>query len=339
LNIIRAKLNLNNLLQTIMEEIKLPQKVEITKSHGNAATLVIEPCFPGYGLTLGNALRRVLLSSLAGSAVTAVKIKGADHEFSGIPHVKEDVVDIILNLKKLRLKVHKKEPVKIFLKAKGEGEARASDIKTGSDVEIINSDLLIATLTDKKAVLEMEITVSQGRGYKPVEQREGEKREISEIAVDAIFTPVRKVGYKIENIRVGEMTNFDKLNIDVETDGTMDPKEALEEAARILVNHFSCLAGLKSAKVKKAMGREPKKEKDKKGKIAIVPEIGEMALEELRFSKRTLNALKKKRINKIKDLAKMDEVKLSKVPGIGNTALKEIRRILGRKGVLLKQKE
>ena len=316
----------------------MPQKVEITKSHGNAGTLVIEPCFPGYGLTLGNALRRVLLSSLDGSAVTAVQIKGVDHEFSGIPHIKEDVVDIILNLKKLRLKVHKKEPVKIFLKAKGEGEARAGDIKSGSDVEIINSDLLIATLTDKKAVLEMEITVSQGRGYKPVEQREGEKREISEIAVDAIFTPVRKVGYRIENIRVGEMTNFDKLSIDVETDGTMSPKEALEEAARILTNHFSCLAGLKLAKTKKAV-LPKEKQKSKKEKIAIVPEIGELALEEMRFSKRTLNALKKKRINKIKDLAKMDEAKLSKVPGIGNTALKEIRRILGRKGVLLKQKE
>ncbi len=322
-----------------MEEIQLPKKVEIIKSQGNRATLVIEPCFPGYGLTLGNALRRVLLSSLSGGAVTAIKIQGADHEFSSLPFIKEDVVDIILNLKQLRLKVHKKEPVKIILKVKGEKEVKASDIKTGSDVEIINPNLHIATLTDKKVELEMEITVSQGRGYKPVEQREGEKREIGEIAVDAIFTPIKKVAYKIENIRVGEMTNFDKLKIDLETDGTISPKEALEEAAKILVNHFSCLAGLKLAKAKKITQKSNSQVERGKGKKTaseegVIP-LEDLPLEELRFSTRTLNALKKKRITKVKDLAKMTEGKLVKIPGIGDSARKEIKRILGRKGILL----
>lgn len=325
-----------------MEEIQLPQKVEIIKSQGNRATLVIEPCFPGYGLTLGNTLRRVLLSSLSGGAVTAVKIKGVDHEFSALPFVKEDVVDIILNLKQLRLKVHKKEPVKITLKVKGEKEVKGHDIKTGSDVEIANPDLHIATLTDKKAELEMEITVSQGRGYKPVEQREEEKREIGEIAVDAIFTPIKNVSYKIENIRVGEMTNFDKLNIDLETDGTVSPKEALEEAAKILVNHFSCLAGLKVAEVKKMAKKTPRRDvrdKGEKAALASAATLEDLSLEELRLSTRTLNALKKKRVTKVKDLAKMTEEKLGKIPGIGDSARKEIKRILGRKGVLLQQKK
>ncbi|MDD5626488.1 MAG: DNA-directed RNA polymerase subunit alpha [Patescibacteria group bacterium] len=325
-----------------MEEIQLPQKVEIIKSQGNRATLVIEPCFPGYGLTLGNALRRVLLSSLPGGAVTAVKIKGVDHEFSALPFVKEDMVDIILNLKQLRFKVYKREPVKITLNVKGEKEVKARDIKTGSDVEIANPDLRIATLTDKKAELEMEITVSQGRGYKPVEQREEEKREIGEIAVDAIFTPIKNVSYKIENIRVGEMTNFDKLNIDLETDGTVSPKDALEEAAKILVNHFSCLAGLKLAKVKEMIKKTPRRnvgDKREKAVLASAAILEDLSLEELRLSKRTLNALKKKRVTKVKDLAKMTEEKLGKIPGIGDSARKEIKRILGRKGILLQQKK
>ncbi|MFA4880517.1 MAG: DNA-directed RNA polymerase subunit alpha [Candidatus Doudnabacteria bacterium] len=325
-----------------MEEIQLPQKVEIIKSQGNRATLVIEPCFPGYGLTLGNALRRVLLSSLSGGAVTAVKIQGVDHEFSALPFVKEDMVDIILNLKQLRFKVYKREPVKIILKVKGEKEVKALDIKTGSDVEIANPDLHIATLTDKKAELEMEITVSQGRGYKPVEQREEEKREIGEIAVDAIFTPIKNVSYKIENIRVGEMTNFDKLNIDLETDGTVSPKEALEEAAKILVNHFSCLAGLKLAEVKKMAKKTPGRDvgnEEEKADLASAASLENLSLEELRLSTRTLNALKKKRVTKVKDLAKMTEEKLGKIPGIGDSARKEIKRILGRKGVLLQQKK
>lgn len=325
-----------------MEEIQLPQKVEIIKSQGNRATLVIEPCFPGYGLTLGNALRRVLLSSLSGGAVTAVKIKGVDHEFSALPFVKEDMVDIILNLKQLRFKVYKKEPVKITLNVKGEKEVKACDIKTGSDVEIANPDLRIATLTDKKAELEMEITVSQGRGYKPVEQREEEKREIGEIAVDAIFTPIKNVSYKIENIRVGEMTNFDKLNIDLETDGTVSPKEALEEAAKILVNHFSCLAGLKLAKVEGMAEKTPRRDmrgEGEKADLASAATLEDLSLEELRLSKRTLNALKKKRVTKVKDLAKMTEEKLGKIPGIGDSARKEIKRILGRKGILLQQKK
>lgn len=323
-----------------MEEISLPTKIEISKSQKNKASLVIEPCFPGYGLTLGNSLRRVLLSSLPGAAVTAVKIKGADHEFSALPFVDEDVVRIILNLKQLRLKVHRNEPVKIFLKAKGEREVTAKDIKATSDVEIANPELHIATLTDKKAELDMELTVARGRGYQPVEQREGEKREIGEIAVDAIFTPIQKVSYQIDNIRVGEMTNYDKLNIDIETDGTMTPKEAMEKAAEVLVSHFSLLAGLKAKKVKSNKVKGVAKEKGvKKSKGKKVAAVEEMLLEDLKFSARTINILKKKRIKRIKDLTKYNEERLIKMSGIGETIVKEIKRVLGRKGILLKQTE
>ncbi len=322
-----------------MEEVKLPTRIEVIKADKNTATLVVEPCFPGYGLTLGNALRRVLLSSLSGGAVTAVKIKGADHEFSAIPDVKEDVMEIILNLKKLRLKVHAQESVKLTLTAKGAKALTAADIKTTSDVEIMNREQPIATLTSKKANLEMELTVRAGRGFNPVEQREGEKREIGEIAIDAIYTPIQKVSYKVENIRVGEMTNFDKLNIVIETDGTITPKAAFEEAAKILVDHFTLLSGLKAAKRKtrqKKAKLAPASDKGEGIKDSVL-QVEETLVEELKFSTRTINALKKKRIRKVKDLAKLTEGKLSNTPGIGPAAVKEIKRILGRKGILLKQ--
>lgn len=322
-----------------MEAVGLPKKIEIVKSQKNKATLVIEPCFPGYGLTLGNALRRVLLSSLPGGAVIAVKIRGVDHEFSTIPFVKEDVIQIFLNLKQLRMKIYKDEPIKISLKTKGGKEVKARDIKTTSDVEIVNPDLTIATLTDKKAELEMEIIVARGRGYKPVEQREGEMRGIGEIAVDAVFTPIQRVSYKIDNIRVGEMTNYDKLTIEIETDGTTTPKEALEEAAKILVDHFSLLAGIKVVSAK--AGKQRKKTErvvEKEGtRVSELEQVEDLALENLKFSPRTLNLLKKKRFKTVKNLTRLNEKRLLAMSGIGESTVKEIKRVLGRKGVLLKQ--
>jgi len=324
-----------------MEEIKLPKRIEVTKTEGNKATLLIEPCFPGYGLTLANALRRVLLSSLSGGAVTSIKIKGVDHEFSTIPYIREDVVEIILNLKQLRMKVHREEPVKLILKVKGEKEIKGSDVKTTSDVEITSPDLHIASLTDKKAELDMEIKVASGRGYNSVEQREGEKREVGEIAIDSFFTPVRKVSYNIENMRVGEMTNFDRLEMKIETDGTVSPKEALEEAAKILTDHFSLLGGIKvtSGKSRKSLKRKKKvlKKKTKESNESLIKKAESLSLEDLKFSTRTINALKKKKILKVRDLTKMTEKKLSSLSGIGAAAVKEIRRVLGRKGILLKQ--
>ncbi len=222
-----------------MEPIILPSKIEIKKGKlPNEAVITVEPCYYGYGTTLGNALRRVILSSLPGAAVTAVKIKGVQHEFSAIPHVKEDVIEIILNLKQLRMKVYSTEPVRLTLKVKGEREVKAKDIEKSSDVDIVNPDLHIATLTNKNADLEMEIFVSQGRGYVPVEAKEKEKLEVGMIAIDSIFTPIRNIGYRVENVRVGDITNYDRLILDIETDGTITPEEALRQGAELLINHF-----------------------------------------------------------------------------------------------------
>ncbi len=228
-----------------MESILLPSKIRFTKSErAHEGILTIEPCTQGYGTTLGNAMRRVLLSSLPGAAVTAVKIKGVDHEFSTLQHVKEDALEIILNLKALRMKLHASEPVKLTLSTKGEKVVTAADFSKNADVEIINSDLVIATLTDKSAHFEMEITISPGRGYRSTEERVKEKMELGTIAIDALYSPVLNVSYKVEATRVGEKTDYDKLVLHIETDGTMDPLDACNSAVAILLDHFNLLKDL-----------------------------------------------------------------------------------------------
>lgn len=230
-----------------MEEILLPSKIELIPGEDERkATLVVEPCWHGYGTTLGNALRRVMLSSLPGAAVTAVKIKGASHEFTAIPGVQEDILELTLNLKSLRMRLFTDEPVRLTLSVKGEKEVTAADIKAPSDVEIVNPDLHIATLTDKKAELELEIFVGKGRGYVPVEERSKEKPELGMIAIDAVYSPVREIGYKVENVRVGQITNFDKLVMSIETDGTITPKDAVDQSLRILLDHFQLMLGGRS---------------------------------------------------------------------------------------------
>ena len=225
-----------------MESLLLPSKIRFAKGERpNEGVLTVEPCMQGYGTTVGNALRRVLLSSLNGAAVTAVKIKGADHEFSTIPGVKEDVLEIILNLKTLRLKCFSSEPVKLTLSTKGEKVVTASEFAKNADVEIVNGALPIATLTDKSASLEMEITVAQGRGFRTTEDRMKEKLELGTIAIDALYSPVMNVSYKVEATRLGEKTDYDKLVLTIETDGTMDPVDALKSSVAILLDHLNLL--------------------------------------------------------------------------------------------------
>lgn len=225
-----------------MENILLPTTFEIIPGERPTdATLTLEPCFYGYGTTVGNALRRVLLSSLPGAAVTAVKIRGVQHEFSTIPNVKEDALEIILNLKLLRLRLHVDEPVKLRLSVRGEKKVKAGDFEKNANVEIINTDLHLATLTDKKAEFEMEITVERGRGYVPTEERRERPNEIGVIMIDALFSPIRNVGYRVENARVGEITNYDRLVMNIETDGTVTPREAVTEAAKVLLDYFALL--------------------------------------------------------------------------------------------------
>ncbi len=224
-----------------MDHFLLPATVRIEQgTTPNTATLIVEPCYFGYGTTLGNALRRTLLSSMTGAAVTAVKIKGASHEFMSLDHVKEDVTEILLNIKLLRLTLHVPE-ARLSLRVKGKKTVNASDIEKNADVEIANPELIIATLTDDKADFQMELFVAQGRGYVPVENRDTKSLELGTIAVDSIYNPVRNIGYTVENVRVGDVTNFKRLMLTIETDGTIVPQEALKKATQILVDHFSII--------------------------------------------------------------------------------------------------
>jgi DNA-directed RNA polymerase subunit alpha len=228
-----------------MESLLLPSKIRYAAGErANEGVLTVEPCSPGYGTTIGNALRRVLLSSLPGAAVTAVKIKGVDHEFSSMKGVKEDVLEVILNLKTLRLQLHSQEPVKLHLSVTGEKTVTAADFEKNADVEIVNPELVLATLTEKATTLEMEVTVAPGRGYRTTEERVKEKLELGNIAIDALYSPVLSVSYKVDATRVGEKTDYDKLVLKVETDGTINPDEAIRQAVAILLDHFNLLTTL-----------------------------------------------------------------------------------------------
>ncbi|MFA5188361.1 MAG: DNA-directed RNA polymerase subunit alpha [Patescibacteria group bacterium] len=225
-----------------MENIFLPSKIELKEEkNSNLAILTVEPLYHGYGTTLGNALRRVLLSSLPGAAATAIKIKGAPHEFSALTGIYEDILQIVLNVKLLRLKLYSDEPVVLKVVKKGMGDVLAGDIAKDANVEIINPDLKIATITDKGTEFNMEIIVEKGRGFEPTENRSKENLSVGTIAIDSIFTPIKDVGFKVENTRVGQITNFDKLTLTLETDGTISPREAINFCAKMLIDHFNLL--------------------------------------------------------------------------------------------------
>lgn len=309
-----------------MEAIPLPNRVSLIKEEGNHYEFEMEPLYPGYGVTIGNALRRVLLSSMPGAAVIAVKMKWVDHEFSTIPNVKEDVVEIILNLKQLRLKVHTDEPVRLTLKVKGEKDVTAADIKTTDLVEIVNKDLHIATLDNKNSEMDMELIVQQGRGYVPVEQRENEKLEIGMIAVDAIYTPVKNVNFEIKNVRVGQMTNFDKLIVSMDTDGTITGQEALNIAAHILVDHFSMLindSSIPANAVSSSTSVEYPETDEEKAQIGT-------PVKTLNLSVRGQNALEKNGIITVEQLQALSNDEIKSLEGLGEKTAKEVLEAIGR---------
>lgn len=305
----------------MLSEIHLPQIKKVSEKDSRGV-FAIEPLYPGYGMTLGNSLRRVILSSLPGGAVTAVKIDGVSHEFSSIPKVKEDVIEIILNLKELRVKVFSDEPQYLMLDVSGKKVVKASDIKAPSTVEIVNPDLVIATLDNAQAKLGMEIRVEQGRGYVPVENREGERLEVGMIAVDAKYSPIRRVRYNVENTRVGQMTNLDKLIMDVETDGTISPQDAVNYAADLLVKQFTVLSG-KELEVE----LEETKVDDSETQAAKI------LVEEINLSPRTTNALLNNDIKTISDLMKLTNEELKGLKGFGNKAYEEVKEKLEELGV------
>lgn len=245
-----------------MAGLIFPTKPKIIKETETEGVFEIENLYTGYGLTIGNALRRVLLSSLKGSAITTVKIKGVHHEFSIIDGVLEDVVQIVLNLKKIRVKTFSPGPHTLTLSVKGEREVKAKDIEKNSNVEIVTPDVHIATLTDKKSELEMILTVEEGLGYSPAESRQKEKLPVGTISLDAIFTPVKKVNFEVENMRVGERTDYNRLRIYIETDGTVSPHVVLKQASEILQEHFRIISDL-------PMDEEKKEEEEVKKEIKI----------------------------------------------------------------------
>lgn len=303
----------------MLAPIQLPQ-LKVIKDDGNRASFAVEPLYPGYGMTLGNALRRAILSSLGGAAATAVKIDNVSHEFSTIPGVKEDVISIILNLKKLRFRVFSDEPQYIVLTKSGKGPVTGADIKTTSEVEIANPEQVICTIDDAKTKVGMEIRVEKGRGFQPVETREGEKLEVGMIAIDALFTPVQRVRYAVENTRVGQMTDLDKLILDIETDGTITPAEAVAQAAELLVEHFGVVAG-KEAPAQAEVAADGSS--DSAAKIMI---------EEINLTPRTTNALLNNEIKSVRDLLRLSDEELRDLKGFGSKAYHEVKDKLTEMG-------
>lgn len=228
-----------------------PQKVEYHEEDASRGTVEVVGCYPGYGATLGNALRRVLLSSLEGAAATSIKIEGVQHEFSTLENIREDIVQVLLNLKRIRFQLEDEEFIKVSISAKGEGVVTAGDIKTPTGVHVVNPEHVLVTLTDKKSKFEAEIEIKRGLGYVPVEQQDRPEKEIGVIAVDAIFTPVKRVNFTVDNVRVGKRTDYERIRFDIETDGTITSKEAFEHASRILVEQFSSFVQSKETEEEK----------------------------------------------------------------------------------------
>ena len=292
----------------------------------NSAEFVIKPLYPGYGNTLGNSLRRVLLSSIKGAAITAFSIEGSTHEYAAIPGIREDVVDIMLNLKNIRFRCHTDAPVELTLEIRGDkqsekdGDKRviAGDIKLPAEVELTNPNQLICHIDDPKKTLKMNFIVETGRGYLTIDQSSEERIHSDMIAVDAVFTPVLRVRYKVENTRVGQDTNLQQLTLIIDTDGTITPREAFEEAAAILVNQYTALAG--STRVESAPIPGLQRDEDDSGLM--------LSIEELDLSARTANALLNNDIKTIRDLVMLSENDLKDLKGFGSKALDEVKEKL-----------
>ncbi len=308
-------------------KILLPSKPRIVKEDAISGIYEIDGLYPGYGHTLGNSLRRIILSSLEGAAITSLKIKGVSHEFSTIEGIKEDVVTIILNLKKLRFKILSNESQTLTLKVKGSKKVTGEDFKLPGQVEIMNPDHFIAEITDKSAELDMEVVIEKGMGYLPKEVIQKDRVEIGSIAVDAIFSPIRRVGYDVENMRVGGRTDFNKLRIFIETDGSISAREALEESIRIMIHQLKAVVGFVEKEEEVAETKESHTKKDEPSK-EVMEEILKTRIESLDASQRTINALIAANIRTVGGLARKKEKDLSEIDGLGTKGIQEIKTIL-----------
>ncbi|MBM3256321.1 MAG: DNA-directed RNA polymerase subunit alpha [Candidatus Moranbacteria bacterium] len=346
-----------------MQTIPLPEKPKIMEASEARGIFEIEGCYPGFGVTLGNAVRRVLLSSLEGAAATNIKIKDVSHEFSTIPNVMEDVVQVILNVKRVRFIMQGDNAIKAKLAIKGEKTVKAGDIKAPSNLTVVNRDQIIATLTDKKAELEMEFTVEKGIGYQMAEERERKEKEIGVIEIDSLFSPITRVNLEVENMRVGKRTDFEKLRLTIETDGTISPENAFKQVAAILVKQFSCLTtpqmikevekgklvtGVSSAKEKDEVEGKAKKGggtleegeiQEELGKNIPEGELLEMPIQKLKMPSRTANLLVEQNFKKIGDLAILSEEEILQIEGMGDKGLRDVKKALGNFGLILENQE
>jgi DNA-directed RNA polymerase subunit alpha len=318
--------------------IVLPSKPRIVSEKENSGVYEIDGLYPGYGHTLGNSLRRIILSSLVGAAVTSVKIDGVSHEFSVLDGVKEDVITILLNLKKVRFKLASDEPQTVSLSVKGAKMVTAKDIKVGGQVEVLNPELNIAEITDKNTTLAIEMTIEKGLGFVQKEAHQKGKVDIGTIALDAIFTPVRRVSYEVENMRVGDKTNHNRLRIHIETDGTLTPREALEQSVAIMIEQLNSILDFKHVMNEVVSEVESPA---KVGKTADEPkedlsDVLKTRIDTLDFSTRTLNALMEANIRTVGGIARKKKEDLLELPGMGEKGIQEIKKILGGLGITLK---
>ena len=312
--------------------ILLPSKPRVVLEEENKGVFEIDNLYPGYGHTLGNSLRRIILSSMLGAAITSLKIDGVSHEFTAIDGIKEDVLTIILNLKKVRFKMTSDEPQKAILKINGKNEITAGKIEHPAQLEVLNKDLYIAKLTDSKASLNVEMTVERGLGFVPKEALQKEKVEAGNIAVDAVFTPVQRVSYEVENMRYGEKTNYNRLRINIETDGTISPREALQKSIEIMIRQLQAIVEFKplpeeeeEEEVKEKKKTEEKKEKKE---TAEYKDLMKTRIDSLDFSSRVVNALNEVSIRTLGGLSRKSEEDLVTMKGLGKKGIEEIRKVL-----------
>lgn len=317
--------------------IVVPSKPKIIREEGFSGIYEIDGLYPGYGHTLGNSLRRIILSSIPGGAVTRVKIKGADHEFSSIEGVKEDVIAILLNLKKLRINLITDESQVLTLKAKGVKTVYAKDIECPGQVEILNGDLVIANLTDKSSDLEIEIIVEKGLGYVSKEILTKDRVDIGMISVDATFTPIKKVNYEVENMRVGDRTDFNRLRISIETDGTLTPKQALENSISLMITQLKSIVGFKEDEVVEDTNKSAVVESSSSdAKPEMDVEFLKTRIDAIGLSPRTTKALTSANIRTVGGLARKKEVDILDIEGLGSKGIQEIKKVLSQYNITLK---
>ena len=320
-------------------KIIMPSKPRVVEETGNKGVFEIDGLYPGYGHTLGNSLRRIILSSIPGASITAIKIDGVSHEFETLDGIKEDVIVMILNLKQVRFKMASDEPQTVTLSIKGPKEVTASDIKTTGQVEVLNGDLHIVSVTGK-VNLNIEMKIEKGLGFIQKEAYQKEKVDIGTIAVDAIFTPIRRVSYEVENMRVGDKTNHNRLRISIETDGTLTPREALSYSIETMIYQLKAIVDFKEQeeeKVEKKVSKEKVEEAGEEEKGGDVADILKNRIDTLDFSTRTLNALTDANIRTLGGLARKKREDLLEVEGIGEKGITEIKKTLSKFGLSLKE--